>query len=396
MQSPSVSTRGQRPQGSEQDPVPQAFLNDPVIAERLNKSTLPPERAWAHMPPEVKEMWREADSQGQQAQPDAGSAGGPGPNVMQASPERPSAPRQDQAPVTPSPSRRTMRRQSPMGPEPASDARIDAEAAARSEDPNVEAARAASVKTMKQSSTGKAVTKKQQSKTFLDTYREVAVPQIIQHHLENGEIEKAKSFETWIKTAEAQQMQEDFGQLTYSLSIGDLGGSLDHISDMYESVNDGYSVVRDKSRFETYDNGQPSKMVVVVQDEDGNEFDWVVQDQGDLAAQVLGIVNPAAAHEYLMQRNEAAVAARAESAKSAKSVKDPITRKEVTTEVKRLKDDLIDQQENATIMGRDFQMPNDAELERQAVENLRNRQAELESPRSYQPRQPVPDWQPTQ
>lgn len=298
----------------------------------------------------------------------------------------PSAPPQ---PVAPSGPQRTMR-QTPPSALPSNDV-IEQEAAARSEDPNVEASRAATVKTMKTPD----MTKTRAADSFLDTYRRVAVPQIIDHYLKTGDIDKAKSFETWVKTSEAEQLQKDFGRLTYSLVIGDLNASIDHLTEMYESINDGYSVNRGESRFETYENGQPSRLVVVVEDAEGNKFDWVVEDQGDLAAQVLGLVNPQAAHQYLLERNEAAVAARAASSKSIKPA--PIDRKEVTSEVKRIKDDLIEMQGQAAVSGQQFQMPSDAEIEQMAVENLRARDAAISGSgnRSYQPNgTPVPDWVP--
>jgi len=271
---------------------------------------------------------------------------------------------------------------------------VEQEAAARSEDPNVEAGRAATVKTM---STPKGIDdarKGRVSDSFIETYQRVAVPQIMEHYLRTGNIDKARSFDTWIKTTEAENLQRDFGRLTYSLAIGDLDSSLDHLTEMYESINDGYSVNREQSRFETYENGQPSKLVVVVEDAEGNQFDWVVEDQGDLAAQVLGVVNPQAAHEYLLERQQEAIDARRSNART---IDTPIDRKELTAEVKRIKDDFIEQEKTAALNpNSDFTMPSDAEIEQMALENLRRRQAALTGGRSYQPRQPVPDWTPSQ
>lgn len=379
-----VSTRS-APTQPATDQIPQSFLTDPVIQERLAQSTIPADRVWAHMNEQTKQAWRDKDAASHPQTPPAPQA----PATMSASPQRPAAPTAEPAPVMPAPSQRTMRRTPPS--DLPSNAAIEQEAAARSEDPNVEASRAATVKTMKTPD----MTKTRAADSFLDTYRRVAVPQIIDHYLKTGDIDKAKSFETWVKTSEAEQLQTDFGKLTYSLAIGDLNASIDHLTEMYESINDGYSVNRGESRFETYENGQPSRLVVVVEDAEGNKFDWVVEDQGDLAAQVLGLVNPQAAHQYLLERNEAAVAARAANSKSIKPA--PIDRKEVTGEVKRIKDDLIEQQGQALLSGQPFQMPPDSEIEQMAVENLRARDAAISGGgnRSFQPNgTPVPDWVP--
>lgn len=378
--------------------MPASFANDPVIQEKLKQSTLPPERVWAHLPPDVKQKWIDAEAK-------AAPGALPGPTVpaaatevmstrgappMTTAPSMRGAPPQDRPPAVSQPLGRTMHRTPPAKP---NEAQIEQEAAARNEDPNVEAARAHTVKSMNTPQGVKDDRKGSASDSFIETYQRVAVPQIVEHYLKTGDIDKAKSFEEWIETTEAKALQRDFGRLTYSLAIGDLDSSLDHLSEMYESINDGYTINREKSRFETYDNGQPSKLVVVVEDAEGNQFDWVVEDQGDLAAQVLGIVNPMAAHEYLLGRNEAAVA---ERAKNAKTMNEPITREELTTEVKRLKDDLIDQEQNATLLGQSFTMPSEREIEQMALDNLRGRQAALQGGRSYETRQPPPDWTPTQ
>lgn len=366
--------------------VPMAFLNDPTVQEKLKQSSIPPERVWQHLSPEVKQKWIDADRT-----PTAPTSR----PAETTAPAQPGVPATDQRPVMPAPSAPPARRGSPT--QPVARSEVERTAAAGNEDPNVEAAKAATVLTMQPGTPRRRVNaevKQRASDSFLDTYQRVAVPQIMEHYLRTGEFDKAKSFETWLKTSEAEKLQREFGNLTFSLAIGDMDGALDHMAGMYANVNDGYTINREQSRFETYDNGQPKRLVVVIEDADGKVFEQVIEDQGDLASQVLGMVNPQAAHEYLLSRNEAAVAARAKSATMVK----PIDRKEVTAEVKRIKDDLVEQEGNALLNGQAFEMPTDAEIEQMAIDNLRGRDAAISgAPPSYSaPATPPPDWRPGQ
>ena len=401
-------------QTAEQPPA--AFLRDPGVQARLQQSTLTPEQAWSYIPENEKAQYRAANGPSaggftnvdalptppavsappsvNRSAPVLSSRGDEGPALLQV-PGYPGYPGTDKAPQAPATQTApNPRRSAPT--QPVSRAEVEQTAAAGNEDPNVEAAKAAAVMTMQPPAPGRRVNQQAKSRaadSFLDTYQRVAVPQIMEHYLKRGEFDKAKSFETWIKTAEAEKLQKEFGNLTFSLAVGDFDGALDHMAGMYENVNDGYTINREKSRFETYDNGQPRRLVVVIEDGEGNVFEQIIEDQGDLASQVLGIVNPQAAHEYLLARNEAAVNARAKT----NSIIKPIDRAEVSAEVKRIKDDLVEQQGNAILSSQPFEMPSDAEIERMAIENLRARDAALSSGRSYTtPGTPVPDWRPAQ
>ncbi|MBL4768044.1 MAG: hypothetical protein JKY94_10070 [Rhodobacteraceae bacterium] len=248
----------------------------------------------------------------------------------------------------------------------------------QNKDPNVEAAEAA-VATERSilPNPGRTVNqgvKDKARETFLQAYQRVAVPQIMKHYLQTGQVKKAQSFETWIKTTEAVELQKQFGDLTFSLAIGDLDGALDHLDGMYGQVNDGYDLVREKSRFETYPDGQPKRAVFVIRDSrTGKEFEQVVEGQGDLAHQLLGMMNPQAAHEYLLGRQESAITA---SQKQERSIqKDRISREEVSREFARLKKLVIQESQSLDKLGENsgYVMPTDAEIEQMALESLTRR-----------------------
>ena len=337
---------GIEPAGRAAADMPQSFANDPLVTQAAQSRGIELPAIWAQMAPEMKEVYRQRD---RAAQPSTATA-----------PQVPGDP-------------------------------IATAAAAQDKDPNVEAAEAGAVKARSVVQPGDRVTPQQRREAedgFLETYREVAVPQIIEHYLRTGQVDKAQSFQTWLETSEAQKLQKEFGALTFTLAIGDLDGALDHMIGMYSHVNDGYEIVREKSGFETYDNGKPARLVVTFKDEDGNEFEQIVEGQGDLASQLLGLVNPQAAHEHLLQRHEQAVDAEVEARRKARTV---ITQESIMEEVKRLKDDLIDQEKNN--IGRDpIPMPSDAELFQMAHDNLLRAQAYASGQAPAGAQAPMPDY----
>ncbi|MBP0484679.1 hypothetical protein [Sagittula salina] len=349
------------------DGPPKSFLDDPKVHEIIAEYPgVTPERVWSRLPPDGREPYltRETAAPATQDQEPAAPAApaqtvttsaGPARGMAAGIPVEPGAFALGQGAET---------RGQAFGigeaeKHPASDPSVQAASA------GVSVAAQQGILTPGQRATPQQRT--QATESFMDTYKRVAVPQIQQFYLQRGEIDKARAFDQWIESDNGKAVQKEFANLAFSLTIGDLNGTLDNIEKMYSSVNDGYDIVREKSAFETYQNGQPSALVITFRDSRGQEFQQRVEDQGDLAAQLLGLVNPQETFNYLLERHDASVNAELERRKSAKSI---IKREDVMAEAKRLQDDIIEQNKNTAFGQEEILMPSDDELFARAYENL--------------------------
>lgn len=90
------------------------------------------------------------------------------------------------------------------------------------------------------------------ARTFMQIYRAEAVPEIVQHYLERGDIEKARAFDEWARSEDTREGMEAWAKGAFAASKGDLEGFLDHMADSYNAdgyYDDGYEMVREGSGF---------------------------------------------------------------------------------------------------------------------------------------------------
>lgn len=373
------------------DGYPEAFTQNASVQDAVKRG-YSLEKIWAQIP---------ESSQNRMMRPYQTPPSAAQPQVQQVAPQVQFAPsvadamRQETPAAQPAPNMPAMpqalqaQAQAPAAPQVA-------------EDPNLEAAQQTVAKTSdKLAAQGKSVltragrvtkeARKEASDNFMDHYTKVAVPKIMEHYLRTGQPEKAMKFEEWRETREAKEIQKQFGELTFTLAVGDLDSAMDHLDGMYSQVNDGYDLVKEESRFEYGPDGNPIRAVFTIKNNDtGEVFEQVVEGQGDLAQQLLGIVNPEGAFEHLMQRQDQAIALRAK--KAAEAGKDAIDRKELAAEEKRLKDDYIDEQANAPYGSEPIVIPSSEEIRRMALKNVMARERALSGQRSYHTGQPTADW----
>ena len=374
---------------------PAAFTDNQSVQDAV-ASGVPIEKIWESMPQGTKDrMMSPYQNSTVQAQTIAPQQRGR--SVMDAMPSAPSP--EMTAPSMPA---RPASMQQPAAPQQPAAAPIDPQTAtteqiaAQDKDPNIEAAEsavAAQPRTvLKPGQKIDGAKRKKATDSFMDHYMKVAVPQIRDSYLKTGNIEKAQAFDNWVETREAKAIQKDFGELTFTLAIGDFDNAMDSIEKMYESVNDGYDLVREDSGFKYDEQGNPVAAKFVIRDsETGEVFTQEVQGQGDLASQLLGLLNPQGAFDYLLKRQEAAIKYEQDRAKAAS--KTVIDRDELMNEIKRLTDDEIDRQEASQYGGPPHVPMTPEEIERKALENLRKADA-LTGGRSYSPAAAaVPDWQ---
>lgn len=90
------------------------------------------------------------------------------------------------------------------------------------------------------------------ARTFMQIYRAEAVPEIVQHYLERGDLEKARAFDEWARSEDTREGMEAWAKGAFAASKGDLEGFLDHMADSYNAdgyYDDGYEMVREGSGF---------------------------------------------------------------------------------------------------------------------------------------------------
>jgi hypothetical protein len=119
--------------------------------------------------------------------------------------------------------------------------------------------------------------------SFLDHYAETAVPEIVQFYASRGDIERAEAFETWATSREARGTMESWAKSVHAASIGDDEAFLDHLGDTFNSFDDGYEVVRDKSGFDRDEEGKIAGATVTFKNtQTGETFERKFEDQADI------------------------------------------------------------------------------------------------------------------
>lgn len=90
------------------------------------------------------------------------------------------------------------------------------------------------------------------ARTFMQVYRAEAVPEIVNHYLKRGDIERAKAFDAWAKSEDTKDGMEAWAKGVHAATAGDEEGFLDHMIDAYNAdgyYDDGYEIDRKGSGF---------------------------------------------------------------------------------------------------------------------------------------------------
>lgn len=172
------------------------------------------------------------------------------------------------------------------------------------------------------------------STAFLDRYREVGVPMIIDGYLKAGKLEKAQAFMDWMEQGEVKAGMRDWSKAAFAASVGDFDGFADHIVTAYNRLDyfgDDTTIVKDKSGFvdangKIINGGDGSNIagaVLTFRDEKtGATFEQRIDDPNDLVEMGISMLAPETAFEYWQDRSaqaeERALGAAKEEAAAAK------------------------------------------------------------------------------
>lgn len=141
---------------------------------------------------------------------------------------------------------------------------------------------------------------KRATESFMDHYAKVGAPKVMEHYLKTGQPEKAQAFETWLETRETKQAMRSWSEGVRRAAVGDWDGVLDHLTTTYNSVDDGYSVIREKSSIVKDKAGNVTGGYVTFKDsETGEEFVREFKDQSDIIELGIYALAPEQMFEYL-------------------------------------------------------------------------------------------------
>jgi hypothetical protein len=148
---------------------------------------------------------------------------------------------------------------------------------------------------------------KKATESFMDRYAKVGAPMVMEHYLKTGQPDKAKAFEEWLDTRETKQAMRSWSEGVRRAAVGDWDGVLDHLSETYNGVDDGYTVLRDKSAITKDSRGNVTGGYVTFKDsETGEEFVREFKDQSDIIELGIYALAPEQMFEYLYKIDQEA------------------------------------------------------------------------------------------
>lgn len=156
-------------------------------------------------------------------------------------------------------SRETGKKVTPAGAEMAAETAQALDNAG--DDPSMKAAADAISMSDLGANPGRPMSQKQRAraaKTYLESYRENGAPIVMRELMRQGRYDEAQSFDTFMRSQQAQAGMERWGEGMFAALSGDENGVLNYISDAYNTpgyYDDGYEVIRDESELIKDDTG---------------------------------------------------------------------------------------------------------------------------------------------
>ena len=153
----------------------------------------------------------------------------------------------------------------------------------------------------------------------------------------------------------------------HAATMGDEDGLLDHLSDTYNSFDDGYEVVRADSGFERDEAGNITGAKLTFKNtKTGEVFSRDYEDQSDLIEQGIYALAPETVFEMLWEQNQEAQKVRVTQQKGVIDKQDKM-QSSIISEAARLRKQYTEQ----TLYGGEAAtMPTDDEIMRQARDNV--------------------------
>lgn len=141
---------------------------------------------------------------------------------------------------------------------------------------------------------------KRASDNFLQHYAENAVPKIVDYYLSQGDVEKAQAFQEWSDSQQVKGQMESWSKAVWAITNGDEDRFIDHIADTYNSIDDGFTIDRSKTKLTRDKQGNiVGGQLAVVNDETGETNIQQFDDQQDIIEMAVYAMAPEQTFEYL-------------------------------------------------------------------------------------------------
>jgi len=204
------------------------------------------------------------------------------------------------------------------------------------------------------------------SKNFLDHYAKTAVPKIVDYYLSQGNVEKAKAFETWAKSRKVKKQLASWSKAIWAVRHDDEERFFDHASDYYNAIDDGMSIDRKNSGFKRDEQGNAVGATIAVRNDKTGEINYIQYDNQEDLVETFIYAHPAEqTFEYLYGMSEQAREMRIEAASG-----NGISRKDMAEMIADEADSIRSAQENVLDPK---QRIGEDEIERRARENVYRR-----------------------
>lgn len=150
---------------------------------------------------------------------------------------------------------------------------------------------------------------------FQKTYRDVVAPKIMQGYIARGQYEKAAAFQKFVDDQKVKSSMTLWAKAAHAASIGDADSALSHLADYYNTIDDGYTVLKDRSKVLRDDSGNMLGIQLVFRNSAGKVMKQTINGAEDIMAQGIFAASPENTFTYLDNIRKSAAGVDAETAK---------------------------------------------------------------------------------
>lgn len=129
-----------------------------------------------------------------------------------------------------------------------------------------------------------AARKKDAVEGFIEQYTKVAIPKLVEGYMARGDVQMANSLVAFARSEKGNRIMGSWARAAQSADIQDYDGALDHLSEMYDQIDDGYDIVRGESGFQRDENGNVTGLVLTMIGPSGNKFQQHIAGGEELLA----------------------------------------------------------------------------------------------------------------
>lgn len=181
---------------------------------------------------------------------------------------------------------------------------------------------------------GAAAEASQGPESFIQRYREVAVPKIVEHYLGKGDLERATAFQKWADDGATADGMKAWAKGVQAAAAGDEDGFLDNMVGAYNATgyfDDGYQVVRKDSGFTRDESGTITGARLTFKNQQtGAISSRVFEDVEDIYRMGVNFLSPEAVFEYGQEQLAAAGEAQAKEAAHERAIEIEVLKAQLT------------------------------------------------------------------